>query len=167
MKDSEWDELKLVQEKLLEALDKGYPPEGKGGTSSLKGAKQVVCEVLDIPRTTLARRIDQIHKLAIGSSHWEIEWHRYKEVKPEYIIEQVKTPIVKIYKPKTSFSKPIKVFVIPDAHDSPSKKKDRFYWIGRRIKDYDPDHIVCIGDWNNFDSLANFPSMKNWTVKGQ
>ena len=34
---------------------------------------------------------------------------------------------VKIYKPKTSFSKPIKVFVIPDAHDSPSKKKDRFY----------------------------------------
>ena len=130
MKDSEWDELKLVQEKLHEALDKGYPPEGKGGTNSLKGAKQIVCEVLQIPRTTLYRRIESIEKLAIGSSHWEIEWHRYKEVKPEYIIEQVKTPIVKIYKPKTSFSKPIKVFVIPDAHDSPSKKKDRFYWIG-------------------------------------
>jgi len=167
MKDSEWDELKLIQEKLHDALEKGYPPEGHGGVTSLKGAKQVVSESLNIPRTTLLRRIESIEKLAIGSSHWEIEWHRYKEVKPEYIIEQIKTPIIKIYKPKTSFSKPIKVFVIPDAHDSPNKKKDRFYWIGRRIKEYDPDHIVCIGDWSNFDSLANFPSMKNWTVKGQ
>ena len=31
MEDKEWDELKLIQEKLHEALDKGYPPIGKGG----------------------------------------------------------------------------------------------------------------------------------------
>ena len=72
MKDSEWDELKLVQEKLHEALDKGYPPEGRGGFVSLKGAKQVVSESLNIPRTTLLRRIEYIEKLALGSSHWEI-----------------------------------------------------------------------------------------------
>ena len=28
MDDKEWDELKLIQEKLHEALDKGYPPLG-------------------------------------------------------------------------------------------------------------------------------------------
>ena len=58
MQDKEWDELKLIQEKLHEALDKGYPPVGKGGRFNPKGAKQIVSEVLDIPRTTLQRRID-------------------------------------------------------------------------------------------------------------
>ena len=167
MKDSEWDALKLIQEKLHEALEKGYPPEGRGGTNSLQGAKQIVCEVLNIPRTTLHRRIKQIEKLAIGSSHWEIEWHRYKEIKPEYIIEKIKKPIIKIVGPVTTFSIPTKVFVIPDAHDSPDKPKERFYWIGCRIKEYNPDYIVCIGDWSSFDSLANFPQLKNWTVKGR
>ena len=91
MKDSEWDELKLVQEKLHEALDKGYPPEGRGGMNSLQGAKQIVSEVLQIPRTTLQHKINKIEKLAIGSSHWEIEWHRYKEVKPEVLLPETST----------------------------------------------------------------------------
>ena len=39
MDDKEWDELKLIQEKLHEALDKGYPPLGKGGPHNPKGAK--------------------------------------------------------------------------------------------------------------------------------
>ena len=87
MQDKEWDDLKLIQEKLHEALDKGYPPLGKGGQYHPKGAKQIVSEVLNIPRTTLQRKINQIEKLAIGSSHWAIEWHRYKEIKPQYVIE--------------------------------------------------------------------------------
>ena len=37
----EWDELKLVQEKIHEALDKGYPPIGKGGFNNPKGAKKI------------------------------------------------------------------------------------------------------------------------------
>ena len=36
MQDKEWDDLKLIQEKLHEALDKGYPPLGKGGNTTLK-----------------------------------------------------------------------------------------------------------------------------------
>ena len=39
MEDKEWDELKLIQEKLHEALDKGYPPIGKGGLNNPTGAK--------------------------------------------------------------------------------------------------------------------------------
>ena len=46
--------------------------------------------------------------------------------------------------------------VIGDTHDAPKINKERFYWIGRQIKDYQPDYIVQIGDWSNFDSLANF-----------
>ena len=167
MLEKEWEELKLIQEKLHEALDKGYPPLGKSGTFAPKGAKQIVSEVLNIPRTTLQRRINQIESLALRSSHWVIEWHRYKETKPHYIIEEYKKPVIRITAQKDTFSNSIKVFVIPDAHDSPDKSKERFYWIGRQIKEYQPDHIVCIGDWSNFDSLANFPQVKNWTKKGQ
>ena len=96
MEDKEWDELKLVQEKLHEALDKGYPPIGKGGINNPTGAKKLVADILDIPRTTLQRKIDQIEKLALGSSHWTIEWHRYKDTTPQVIIEEYKKPIVRI-----------------------------------------------------------------------
>ena len=96
MEDKEWDELKLIQEKLHEALDKGYPPLGKGGPNNPPGAKKIVEDVLDIPRTTLQRKIDKIEKLALGSSHWTIEWHKYKETKPQVIIEEYKKPVVRI-----------------------------------------------------------------------
>ncbi len=56
MEDKEWDELKLVQEKLHEALDKGYPPMGKGGINNPTGARKIVEDVLNIPRTTLQEK---------------------------------------------------------------------------------------------------------------
>jgi len=164
MDDKEWDELKLVQEKIHEALDKGYPPIGKGGLNNPKGAKKIVEDLLNIPRTTLQRKIDKIEKLALGSSHWTIEWHRYKEVKPQVIIEEYKKPIIRIPAQQTSFSSPSKVFVIPDAHVSPDENIDRFYWIGKQINNYKPDYIVCIGDFCSFDSVNTFD--KNHTVKG-
>ena len=40
MEDKEWDELKLIQEKLHEALDKGYPPLGKVALQTLKVLKK-------------------------------------------------------------------------------------------------------------------------------
>ena len=46
MDDKEWDELKLIQEKLHEALDKGYPPLGTGGPHNPKGAKKIVEEIV-------------------------------------------------------------------------------------------------------------------------
>ena len=165
MEDKEWDELKLIQEKLHEALDKGYPPIGKGGINNPTGAKKLVADILDIPRTTLQRKIDQIEKLALGSSHWTIEWHRYKDTKPQVIIEEYKKPIVRISAQSTTFSTPTKVFVIPDTHVSPEENLDRFYWIGKQINEYKPDYIVCIGDLCSFDSCSTFD--KNYTVKGQ
>ena len=165
MEDKEWDELKLIQEKLHEALDKGYPPIGKGGINNPTGAKKLVADILDIPRTTLQRKIDQIEKLALGSSHWTIEWHRYKDTKPQVIIEEYKKPVVRIAAQSTTFSNPTKVFVIPDAHVSPDENLDRFYWIGKQINEYKPDYVVCIGDFCSFDSCSTFD--KNHTVKGQ
>ena len=47
MDDKEWDELKLIQEKLHEALDKGYPPMGKGGINNPTGAKKIVEDALE------------------------------------------------------------------------------------------------------------------------
>ena len=139
MEDKEWDELKLIQESLHNALDKGYPPKGKGGLNNPTGAKKIVEDLLDIPRTTLQRKIDKIEKLALSSSHWTIEWHRYKEVKPQIIIEEYKKPIIRIPAQSTTFTNPTKVFVIPDAHVSPEQDLERFYWIGRQIKEYNPD----------------------------
>ena len=165
MDDKEWDELKLIQEKLHEALDKGYPPLGTGGPHNPKGAKKIVEEVTQIPRTTLQRKIDKIEKLALDSSHWRIEWERYKEVKPQIVIEEYKKPIIRIPAQRTTFSDPTKVFVIPDAHVSPEQDLERFYWIGRQIREYNPDHLVCIGDLCSFDSCSTFD--KNHTVKGQ
>ena len=164
MDDKEWDELKLIQEKLHEALDKGYPPLGKGGPNNPPGAKKIVEDVLDIPRTTLQRKIDKIEKMALLSSHWTIEWHRYKETKPQLIIEEYKKPVVRIQAQRTDFSDPTKVFVIPDAHCSPNDNHERFLWIGKQIREYNPDYLVCIGDFCSFDSCSSFD--KNWTVKG-
>ena len=56
MEDKEWDELKLIQESLHKALDKGYPPKGKGGLNNPTGSKKIVEDLLDIPRTTLQRK---------------------------------------------------------------------------------------------------------------
>jgi hypothetical protein len=164
MEDKEWDELKLIQEKLHEALDKGYPPLGKGGLNQPSGAKKIVEDILDIPRTTLQRKIDKIEKLALESSHWTIEWHRYKEVKPQVVIEEYKKPIVRIPAQRTTFSTPTKVFVIPDAHCSPEEDHSRFLWIGKAIRDYNPDYLICIGDFCSFDSCSFYD--KNHTVKG-
>ena len=49
-----------------------------------------------------------------------------------------------------------KVLVIGDTHDSPDIPKDRFYWIGKHIKNTKPDYVVQIGDFGSFDSLSFF-----------
>ena len=65
MEDKEWDELKLIQEKLHEGLGKGYPPLGKGGINQPTGVKKLVADILNIPRTTLDRKIEKITKFAL------------------------------------------------------------------------------------------------------
>ena len=60
MEDKEWDELKLIQEKIHEGLEKGYPPLGTGGLNKPTGVKKLVSDILDIPRTTVDRKIEKI-----------------------------------------------------------------------------------------------------------
>ena len=58
-----------------------------------------------------------------------------------------------------------KIIVIGDAHDSPNIKQDRFKWIGKYIKESEPDYIIQIGDWASFDSLSFF--QKNSSQAGK
>lgn len=48
----------------------------------------------------------------------------------------------------------IKVCAIGDYHDSPGQPKDRIKWIARWIEDEQPDYVVQIGDFADFDSLS-------------
>ena len=58
-----------------------------------------------------------------------------------------------------------RVIVIGDTHDSPKIPQDRFKWIGKHIKQSNPDYIIQIGDWASFDSLSYF--QKNSTQAGK
>ena len=58
-----------------------------------------------------------------------------------------------------------RVIVIGDAHDSPHISQERFKWIGKYIKQSEPDYIIQIGDWASFDSLSFF--QKNSSQAGK
>ena len=66
MEDKEWDELKLIQTKIHEGLEKGYPPLGTGGLNKPTGVKKLVSDILDIPRTTVDRKIEKNRKVSIA-----------------------------------------------------------------------------------------------------
>ena len=51
----------------------------------------------------------------------------------------------------------MRVLGIGDAHDSPRlANKDRFYWIGRYIKEHRIRKVIQIGDFLTFDSLCKY-----------
>lgn len=60
---------------------------------------------------------------------------------------------------QTSLKRPDKpsgtttVLAIGDAHDSPTLPQNRFAWIGKLAQEYQPEHIISIGDFADFDSL--------------
>ena len=58
-----------------------------------------------------------------------------------------------------------RIIVIGDAHDSPKIPQDRFKWMGKFIKEHQPDYIIQIGDWASFDSLSYF--QKNSSQAGK
>ena len=58
-----------------------------------------------------------------------------------------------------------RIIVIGDTHDSPNIPQDRFKWIGKYIKEQEPDYIIQIGDFASFDSLSYF--QKNSTQAGK
>ena len=58
-----------------------------------------------------------------------------------------------------------RIIVIGDTHDSPKIPQDRFKWIGKYIKDNQPDYIIQIGDFASFDSLSYF--QKNTSQAGK
>lgn len=51
-------------------------------------------------------------------------------------------------------SKLTRVIAIGDLHDEPGLSKERFKWIGKHIVNYDPDHVVFIGDICDLESLS-------------
>lgn len=53
---------------------------------------------------------------------------------------------------------PFDVIVMGDGHDSPSKSKRRFGWIGKYCKDNPAKFFVSIGDWMSLDSLSHHDS---------
>lgn len=53
-----------------------------------------------------------------------------------------------------------KVVILPDAHSSPEYDNDRFGWLGRFIRDEQPDVVVCLGDVADMRSLSSYDKGK-------
>lgn len=49
-----------------------------------------------------------------------------------------------------------KHIVIPDLQDRPDVPKDHMCWIGRYLVNQEPDEVIQIGDWGDFNSLSTY-----------
>lgn len=47
-------------------------------------------------------------------------------------------------------------FVIPDTQVKPGVPLDHLEWIGAAIAEYEPDVVVCLGDWADMESLSSY-----------
>jgi hypothetical protein len=50
-----------------------------------------------------------------------------------------------------------RVVVLGDCHDDPRLRKDRFFWMGRVVREQNPDAVVQIGDFATLDSMCKYP----------
>jgi len=57
---------------------------------------------------------------------------------------------------KISFSKPVDILIIGDAHAKPGVSNDRFKWAGKFAVDREPDVIIDMGDWADMESLSSY-----------
>lgn len=48
------------------------------------------------------------------------------------------------------------ILVIGDAHARPGIRQDRFTWLGKIIVDLEPDVVIDMGDWGDFESLSSY-----------
>lgn len=48
----------------------------------------------------------------------------------------------------------VRVVVIGDSHDKPSRTKEHYTWMGKFVAEEDPDFVVHIGDFMSLDSLS-------------
>lgn len=51
--------------------------------------------------------------------------------------------------------------VIPDAHAHPDFNNKRFTWLGKLVRDVQPDVVVDIGDWADMPSLSDYDKGKS------
>lgn len=51
-----------------------------------------------------------------------------------------------------------RVVCIGDSHDKPGRTKDHYTWVGRFVRDEDPDQVIHIGDFMSLDSLSTHES---------
>lgn len=50
----------------------------------------------------------------------------------------------------------VSILVIPDAHAKPDVPNDRFFWLGKFIRDTRPTIVVCLGDFADMPSLSHY-----------
>lgn len=51
-------------------------------------------------------------------------------------------------------------FIIPDTQIQPGVPTDHLDWIGRAVAHYEPDVLVCLGDWADMHSLSSYRSLR-------
>lgn len=56
--------------------------------------------------------------------------------------------------------------VIPDCQDRPGAPRDHLTWIGKYIVDYQPEVLVCLGDFTDMESLSSYDKGKK-SIEGK
>lgn len=51
-------------------------------------------------------------------------------------------------------------FVIPDVQAKPGAPTDHLEWVGKAIVEYEPDVVVCLGDFADMESLSSYRSKR-------
>ena len=51
-------------------------------------------------------------------------------------------------------------FIIPDTQVKPGVPTDHLLWVGAAIAEYEPDVLICLGDWADMESLSSYKSRR-------
>ena len=91
---------------------------------------------------------------------WLKEKGRIEQLKQALGKEETPSPIFLKHHHPPALHKdpgPYTVVVLGDAHDDPRLDKHRFFYMGRYIRQVEPDAVVQIGDFATLDSMCKYP----------
>ena len=132
------------------------------------GCKTHIAEKLGISPTELNRRLEVADKQGLLiTSRYVPEAKkrngRYDKIKEKDALKRLEMTFAA---PPAHNNKVIRILGIGDAHDCPAlPDKSRFKWMGKLAQNEQPDHIVQIGDFADFDSLNSH--VRNDTLGGK
>lgn len=137
------------------------PPTGRGGQGNV-----IYLAGLEMEKRGLApigsgsqwvrRRIRLAENLECGPD-WTIKPKPKKAKKPAKAARATVAAQIVANGPRwpgMERGRTFRVCVIPDAHNSPHVNPERFAWIGRWIAEEAPDDVVCLGDFDSWDSVS-------------